>query len=354
MITIVTTTIRVPNFLEGYQKNIERYGHTAVDFIVVGDAKSQPAIAAFCKTLPNCTYLDICAQEKYMEKFSELGAHLPFNSIERRNVGMLMAYENGAEVVITLDDDNYATEHDVVGSHGVVGSSSLMTTYESTSGWFNVCKFLHEENDVEFYHRGYPAAQRWKDGRESSQIASHKVVVNAGLWTDNPDVDAITRLERELFVVGYKGCEDVSFALAPGTWSPFNCQNTAIAREVIPSYFLSPYVGRHSDILASYVVNRLAEYFGHVIAFGNPLARHTRTPHDLWKDMDIEREGMLMTDSFCRVLREVKLTATTYHEGFGQVIEGLSSWVTSKTQRRMITGMSLWHKVFNKVLGSEV
>jgi hypothetical protein len=60
---------------------------------------------------------------------------------------------------------------------------------------------------------------------------------------------------------------------------------------------------------------------------------------------------MLVTDSFCRALREIKLTATTYHEGFGQVIEGLSGWAEATKQKEVLFGMSLWHAAFNKILG---
>ena len=349
MTTIVTTTVNVPTFLEGYRKNIERYGHSESSYIVVGDRKSHPDTADFCKKLPNCLYLDVPSQEAYMRKFPALGRHLPFNSIERRNIGMLWAYDMGAESIITLDDDNFVTDHDVLEWHGKVGETFTHLEYASSSGWFNVCSALAERNKVEFYHRGYPSEQRWHDGAVTWRYLARKIVVNAGLWLDNPDIDAITRLERELYVEDYKGGHPHHFALAPGTWSPFDCQNTALAREVIPAYFLSPCIGRHSDILASYVVNRLTEYFGHVITFGNPLALHTRTPHNLWKDLDIEREGMSVTDSFCNALRGMEITASTYHEGFGQIIEGLSDWAELTHQWKVIDGMRLWHAAFNSI-----
>ena len=351
MTTIVTTTINVPTFLEGYRKNIEQHGHDEPLYIVVGDRKSHPDTSSFCKKLPNCIYLDVPSQEAYMRKFPALGEHLPFNSIERRNIGMLLAYERGAEVIITLDDDNFSTNHDVLKWHGAVGEISKEIEFSSSSGWFNVCSALEERNEVEFYHRGYPSEQRWRDGELIVKYGEHKSVVNAGLWLDNPDIDAITRLERELYVEGYKIGHPRHFALAPGTWSPFDCQNTALAREVIPAYFLSPCIGRHSDILASYVVNRLTEHFGHVIAFGNPLALHTRTPHNLWKDLDIEREGMSVTDSFCNALRGMKITASAYHEGFGQIVDGLSDWAELTHQQKVLDGMRLWHEAFNAVMG---
>lgn len=349
--TIVTTTIHIPTFLKAYSDDAIRYDHE-VDFIVIGDRKSPVGTAEFCQTIPNCIYMDIPSQKEYMLRFPELWHHIPFDSFERRNIGILQAYETDADVMVTIDDDNLLAVENAMLWHKRTGVTRRIPVYRSSSGWFNVCSMLKEENDVEFYHRGYSPRHKWeKDTYISSQNHDVGVVVNAGLWYNNPDTDAITRLERKLNVIGLsEELENLgtgTFALSPGTWSPFNCQNTALAREIIPAYFMSPYIGRHSDIFASYVVNRLAEYFGDVVAFGMPLANHDRSDHDLWHDLDIEREGMQLTDEFCQVLRQINLTAKTYHEGFGQIINGLKSWGKIP---RVIEGMSLWHDVFKRII----
>ena len=122
--TIVTTTINIPVLLLKYAENARRYGHKEVDFVVVGDRKSPPETADFCKSVPHypCAYLDIPAQREYLRRFPELWSHLRFDSIQRRNIGMLLAYENGADVVITIDDDNFVMDQDFVGFHWAAGS----------------------------------------------------------------------------------------------------------------------------------------------------------------------------------------------------------------------------------------
>ena len=154
--TIVTTTINIPVLLLKYAENAQRYGHKNLDFVVVGDRKSPPGTADFCKSVPHypCVYLDIPAQREYLSRFPELWSHLRFDSVQRRNIGTLLAYENGADVVITIDDDNFVMEQDFVGFHGVAGTVRELPTYRSTSGWFNVCSFLEADHGVEFYHRG--------------------------------------------------------------------------------------------------------------------------------------------------------------------------------------------------------
>jgi hypothetical protein len=346
--TIVTTTINVPTFLEGYQANAEKFGHD-VNYIVAGDVKSSPVTQAFCDSLPNCQFLSSKKQHEYLKRFPRLDLHLPDNTPGRRNVVMLLAYEQGADVVITLDDDNLATEYDAIGGHSVVGKNSFQWLHGSSTGWLNVCDLLQEKNNTEFYHRGFAPGMKWKPNIIYKYTADAKVVVNAGLWTGDPDTDAITRLERPLVTTGFKPDLYQRIALQPGTWSPFNCQNTALAREVIPAYFLSPYMQRHDDIFAGYVINKIAGYLGDVITFGKPLAFHDRTPHDLWKDLDAERTGMQLTDSFCDTLRDIRLTDSTYHECYGQVIDGLWDWAERHMVLPLVTGMDAWHSAFKEL-----
>jgi hypothetical protein len=135
-ITIITTTINIPRLLLQYAENARYYGHKNVDFVVIGDRKSPAGTAEFCQAVAQyypCAYLDIPAQQKYLDRFPELWTHLRFDSIQRRNVGLLLAYENGADTVITIDDDNFVLSQDFVGLHSVVGTVRELPTYGSTS-----------------------------------------------------------------------------------------------------------------------------------------------------------------------------------------------------------------------------
>src|SRR5690349_18283280 len=130
--TIVTTTINIPVLLHKYAENAGRFGHSNLDFIVIGDRKTPPEIADFCRTIDRiypCAYLDIPAQQEYLKELPELWRHIRFDCIQRRNIGMLMAWRNGAEAIITIDDDNFVCNQDFVGLHQVVGSERLATCY---------------------------------------------------------------------------------------------------------------------------------------------------------------------------------------------------------------------------------
>jgi hypothetical protein len=95
---------------------------------------------------------------------------------------MLLAYRNGADVAITIDDDNFVSNQDFVGLHGVAGTSREMAVYASTSGWLNVCGFLESDGGAPFYHRGYPRKIRWTESEHfvTTQRTRRRVAVNAG------------------------------------------------------------------------------------------------------------------------------------------------------------------------------
>lgn len=345
---IVTTTIFVPTFLEAYAKNLKKYGHET-SIVVVGDKKSPERTKDYCKSIDRCIYLDVEAQEKYLtdKGHIELRDHLPHNSISRSNVGRLMAYEAGADVIVMLDDDNLATNQDAMKHHKIVGQVANRPTFASTSGWFNVCKALVEKNGVEFYARGYPQDKKWHDGIETVEHQANKVAVNGGLWLNDPDIDALTRIERHLVTTGTNPAMPTSFALEPGTWSPWNCQNTAISRAALPSYFLSPHTGRHMDIWASYITTRVAEAMGEVITFGTPLVNHVRTPHNLYKDLDLEMPWIKATDHFVDTLRNIKISSRTYLGGFQEVIEGLRK--VFPVDSEYIKGLQIWHDTMKRL-----
>ena len=344
--TVVTTTIYEPTFLKAYAENAKKYGHD-VDFIVIGDKKTPESAWELCDSIENCLYYDLDAQYWYLKQHPELARHLPENSIARRNIGHLMAYERGADCTIMLDDDNLSiSDQDFVGRHNAVGTAVDLPVYSSNSRWYNVCKALQESSGVEFYARGYPPAQRWNDGDTSLDQYTCRVAVNGGLWVNDPDIDALTRLERPLKTSGMHQGWPKAFALALGTWSPWNCQNTAISRAALPSYFLSPFTGRHLDIWASYITTRCAEAMGQVISFGEPLAFHDRSPHNLYKDLEQELSWIQATDEFVRVLRESDIGGGSYSECLGSVIDALEDGWNHSVKEKYLEGLRIWNDIF--------
>ncbi len=358
---IVTTTINVPKLLEDYVKNVKKYKHDCI-FIIIGDKKTPPEAKLYCLGLQkkykvSIEYLDPEEQEKYLKRFPELGSHLVYNSIQRRNIGMLKAYESGVDYIITIDDDNFFVSSDFI-KHHAVGHERNIDVVCSNTGWLNVCDFLKEKKDRQFYHRGFPPEKRFLKEKLTSKHRKVKIVVNAGLWLNEPDIDALTRLHfLNDPITAKKYTRKTSFALDKNTWSPFNSQNTSIAREAVPAYFLSPYIGRYDDIWAAYVIKKIADHKDHYISFGAPIVKQDRNPHNFWKDLAKEDKGMMLTTLFTNMLQEIELSKEDYLGCLKEIAVELSKRLDQQKLstehheflKKYFDGMHVWIKTFERL-----
>lgn len=314
---IVTTTINVPEFMDGYCADFLYHGRKEVCFVVVADRKTHAGAAEYCNRLEEkygfkVEYFDVPRQQEYLRQYPELDAYIPYNSVQRRNIGMLYAYEIGCDPIVTVDDDNYLREPDLLAAHLRVGKRMTLKSFASPNGWFNPCQYLTITPRLEIYHRGYPVAKRFASAKSIESERTARIVVNIGMWLGDPDVDAWVRMSAPVEATRWN-C-DASFVLAPNTWAPFNSQQTALAREVLPAYFLNPNAGRYDDIWASYVLHRIANHLGDAIAYGSPIVSHLqkRSLASLWRDIEDERLGTLLTEKFAAILSNTTLHSSSY------------------------------------------
>jgi len=359
--SLVTTTINVPSLLEAYVDDAVRFQRRLIDVIVVGDRKTDGGAARYCSTLEESRgvqvrFLDVADQERYLDRFPEFADFLPWNCIQRRNVGLLHAFESEADIVVTIDDDNFLEDEDYFGRHAHVGTTHRVETVATPSGWWNVCSMLEEARGIPFYHRGHPLEHRWlADDDEEWEVVEARVVVNAGLWLDDPDVDALARLCFPVTATGPSERYRERAACAVGTWAPFNSQNTALAREALPAYLLFPHIGRYDDIWASYVLRRIADHLGDVVTYGAPLVRQLRNPHDYFRDFDAERFGIEANAVFIAALGRCELSCTDYRDGFAQIGRQLPDAIGTTCEEagrppeefdHVLRGFELWTAIF--------
>lgn len=354
---LITTTINVPELLLDYARDAKEHGRD-VKVCVAGDRKTPPEAAEFCagvesETKVPCEYMGVEDQERFLEPWPELAGLLPWNCVQRRNVAVLKAYADGAGAVVTIDDDNLVAREDYFGGHGNVGGEEELEEFGEDGKWFNVCRFLETRNGYQFVARGYGMAARAElpdagSGLSGSGRRKRRVAVNAGLWLGDPDIDAVTRLACRPEVTGCTANEN--FFVAPGALTPFNSQNTALARHAVPAYFLSPSVGRFDDILASFIVKRIADHLGEGVSFGNPLVRQDRNEHDLFRDLDLEMMGMRIVDGFTEELAKVSLSAGGYAGCAVEIADAMEGEIPSyaaeegdrKALAEFFAGCRLW------------
>ncbi len=161
--SIVVTTIFEPKFVEGYLENIERHGRTeSVDLIVIVDRKTPASVMQACDDAKKRGFRVECPtlaeQEAFLAKFPAMSGRVPYDSDNRRNIVFLMALDRGAEVLISIDDDNFCmSDSDFVGEHAIVGETADVIELESGDRWFNIGTLLDTTTPaVEIYPRGFP------------------------------------------------------------------------------------------------------------------------------------------------------------------------------------------------------
>lgn len=346
---IVVTTIFEPSWLEGYLHNIRNHSHEqSVTIRIIADRRTPASVYAAAQEASRQGFQvdcpDLEEQARYLRRLGVPDDFVPWNSDNRRNIGYLRAWESGADTLISIDDDNFCrTDSDFIAAHDAVGRTCSELNLRHCAGgaaWFNLCELLDDDGDAAIYARGFPyRARRYTAEHPTplarveglpAHLAAARIAANAGLWLDDPDVDAVTRLALRPHV---SSAQERDLVLAPGTWSPVNTQNTALHRQAIPAYYYArmgfPVKGmlidRFGDIWSGYFLQRCAEHLGEVVRVGSPVADHRRTTHNLFADLYSELAGIVLTEELLPWLREVPLSASTYAGCYAELCDALAA-----------------------------
>lgn len=276
---IVTTTINPPT--EALKKFVKIAREDGWKLIIVGDKKTPHEAYAKLSHSPeffDCVkYLNPDEQQSRWPKLSEL---IGWNCIQRRNFGILMAYQEGAEIIATIDDDNIP--HKGWGNNCLVGKTLKVSTFGTEQDCFDPLSITNPA----IWHRGFPIQLLTPERFKIKQLGmiERKVLVQADFWNEEPDVDAVCRMGIGLQVQFLPNMAP----FAGNKIAPFNSQNTFLSREVIPEYFLFPHIGRMDDIWASFHVQTL---FPDSVIYSRASVTQKRNEHDLFKDLQAEMLG---------------------------------------------------------------
>jgi hypothetical protein len=271
---IVTTTINKPT--EATFKFCEIAKEKNWIFVIVGDTKT-PHSEYKALENNNVIYLTPEEQEKL---YPELSETIGWKSIQRRNIGFVYAYHNGADVIATVDDDNIPYSN--WGDNILVGSEVEIDLYENIS-----CPYfdpISPTNYNDLWHRGFPIEYLpFKNNIEYKGKTKRKILIQADFWDGDPDIDAICRLSKKPIVKFEQFKPFGSNQLAP-----FNSQNTFISREVIPYYTVLPHIGRMDDIWGGYIAQF---YFPQSVIYNQATVYQDRNIQDLVTNLENEVIG---------------------------------------------------------------
>lgn len=273
---IVTTTINSPTIATIKFAEIAQRDNWV--FIIVGDTKTpHNEYKELEIKYPNVKYLSPEEQEKEYKEISDV---IGWKTIQRRNIGFIAAYKMGADVIATVDDDNIPYEN--WGQNLCIGKTINVDMYESE---LNVFDPLSITKDNYIWHRGYPIEYLQKRHRvEYKGKVKRKILIQADLWDGDPDIDAMARLTYKP-IVKYS---DIKEPYCSNKISPFNSQNTFLAREVIPYYSVLPFTGRMDDIWGGYI---LQHYFPDSIIYSPASVYQDRNVQDLIVNLEKELIG---------------------------------------------------------------
>lgn len=259
----------------------------------------------------NCTfaYLSVEQQEDMLTD-SDFITETPWNHFGRKNLGYLFAIANGAKMIWDFDDDNQIISSkfflDQAGEHQLV-------TVEPITSMLNPYPLLGAEKFS--WPRGFPldgikneASQPSVDDLRVSVVDFERVGVLQSLANNDPDVDAIYRLQRDL-PFSFKGWSSPAsvFVLPGASFAPWNAQATLFRmRDALwVSYLPISIHGRVSDIWRSYIAQRLLRNVCIHIAFAvEPLVVQHRNQHSYLADFDAEQDLYYKSGKLIELLGE--------------------------------------------------
>lgn len=264
------------------------------------------------KKTPDAAYALVNALERDDQKASALNGHswkcselIGWNCIQRRNIAFLEALHWGADIVVSIDDDNMPIDTDYFWEYETnIFRSFNGLCASSTTGWFDAGQLLvpwarHRGIPHGFHHHTY------------APVTNAKIGVMAGLVLGDSDVDSTTRLESPFGInsISVSRLAEAGVVVGHDTHTVFNTQSTAVIRELVPAWFLAPGVGRYDDLYASLIVQRVGRERGYHVHFGKPYVYQQRYEHDLLKDLDAEIGGMKHVKQMAALLDAIVLPA---------------------------------------------
>ena len=190
-----------------------------------------------------------------------------------RNLGFALAYLNGAEAILSLDDDvEPIPGEDPINDHLRALSSNFPVS------WLNTGEQL--------YMRGFPYGVR----QEAECVLSH------GVWTGMPDLDAPTQL---LFGAGSEFFPP-RLPVPKGAYFPCCAMNMAFKIKILPYIYQAPAVDgvqRFSDIFAGIAAKKEIDRRGWCAVTGFATVHHTRAS-DPFVNLEKEGKGIRLNESF--------------------------------------------------------
>lgn len=202
-----------------------------------------------------------------------------------RTFGFLIAYRQGAEYILTLDDDCLPWDD-------------------------HIPLFKHHIENLTKPKWSYAIPGKRTRGLPYHNLGTLKnVVANMGLWTNIADYDAITSLNAEKeFFIPPKG----NYIVPAGQFVPISGMNLCFKRLATPLFYF-PLMGqnypfsRFDDIWAGIIAKKIIDHLGWHICIGEPFIEHEKASN-VFTNLVKESPGIKRNETFWEDIEKIKLT----------------------------------------------
>jgi Reversibly glycosylated polypeptide len=222
---------------------------------------------------------------------------IPRRTSACRSYGFWKAWQSGADVIWTLDDDVYPED----GQRGRYLSilATILASDRSDASWFNTIA------SSGLYPRGYPYGIR---------DARWPVMMHHGLWSSVPDLDGLTqKANPDARLKPATATEVVPY----GQFFPMCIMNLAFRRELTPALYMLLMgkdqggqqwgFDRFDDMWAGLFTKRICDHLGWAITSGAPSVHHSKASL-AETNIRLEAAGIEAHEDFWRYVRDVSLS----------------------------------------------
>lgn len=299
-IAIVIPTIRDLDFLEAW-------GDEFKDCIgiVLEDRKEK-------QIFPPKKYFKKLFHYSWSEINEELGDKswiIPRKNAGIRNFGFLKAYELGADITITLDDDCFPIkDQEFMQSH--LKNLSLL----APTDWYPTYP------NRKFYPtRGFPYSIRDKK----------EVVISHGLWSNVLDLDAKTHLKNIDLRMPVLSSDLIEF-VPKNYFFPMCSMNLAFKTKITPIMYFPPMGydidGKHwgydrfDDIWAGVFAKKIVDHLGLAVVNGSPYVEHKKASNAK-ENLKKEAAGIKTNEILFKTVQSIELRSASLKDCYLELAE---------------------------------
>ncbi len=249
-----------------------------------------------------------------------------------RSYGFYKAWQMGAEVIITIDDDCYPVKN-----QSLVKNHLANLSLRAPVGWQPT--YPHRKY---FYTRGIPYSIRDKK----------EVVISHGLWTNILDFDAPTHL-RNRFLRIPDSFDFIEF-IPENYFFPLCSMNLAFKAKITPLLYFPPMgyddegnswgYDRFDDIWAGIMAKKIVDHLNLAAVNGSPFVNHKKAS-DPFKNLKKEARGIKTNEILFQKIQKVKLTSKKINDCYLE-LSRKTEFPKEKYFEKLKEAMKIWLSLF--------